>query len=79
MPADPKDTPKADRNRATRDPAPPDLSPEEDRAAGTIDNPVSPGEVQRGEPGEMASNLGGPVDVFPARGPQRRNRGGSTG
>jgi hypothetical protein len=47
------------------DPTPPDN--EDDRAAGTIDNPVSPGEVQPGEMGEAAAARGGPVDITPTR------------
>ncbi len=40
---------------------------EEDRAAGTIEEPIPPGEVQPGELNELAATLGGPVDVFPGR------------
>ena len=48
---------------------------EQDQAAGTIDRPVPPGETQPGEAVEVAQNLGGPIDVFPARGPRTKDRG----
>jgi hypothetical protein len=38
----------------------------ENRAAGTIDRPVWPGEVQMADLSEAGANLGGPVDVFPS-------------
>jgi hypothetical protein len=46
----------------------------DDPAAGTITSPVAPGEAQAGDWVEQAQNLGGPVDVFPLRGRQRRER-----
>lgn len=39
-----------------------------DPAAGTADEPVSPGEFQAGDTSELASALGGPVDISPIRG-----------
>lgn len=48
--------------------------PGEDPAAGTVDHPVSPGEAQAGDLSEQAANLGGPVDVFPLRDRQRKER-----
>ena len=47
---------------------------QDERATGTVDNPTAPGEPQPGDRGEMAANLGGPVDVFPMRGPKPRRR-----
>lgn len=46
----------------------------DDPAAGTIASPVAPGEAQAGDWVEQAQSLGGPVDVFPLRGRQRRER-----
>jgi hypothetical protein len=46
----------------------------EDPAAGTVTSPVSPGEAQAGDRGELAANLGGPVDVFPGRDRGRTER-----
>ena len=46
----------------------------DDRAAGTIDRPVPPGEAQAGDLTEQAQQLGGPVDVFPHPGRRRRER-----
>jgi hypothetical protein len=47
----------------------------EEQAAGTVEDPVAPGEAQAGDLGEAAANLGGPVDVFPgARGHRPRER-----
>ena len=40
----------------------------DDPAAGTADHPVSPGEFQAGDRSELASALGGPVDISPIRG-----------
>ena len=37
-------------------------------AAGTADEPVSPGEFQAGDSSELAAALGGPVDISPIRG-----------
>lgn len=48
--------------------------PGEDPAAGSIDHPVAPGEAQAGDMNEQASNLGGPVDVFPLRDRRRKER-----
>ncbi|EFH12061.1 hypothetical protein ACFFMP_04170 [Pseudoroseomonas cervicalis] len=47
----------------------PDPAPleEEDRATGSVGQPIPPGEVQPGEMNELAATLGGPVDVFPGR------------
>lgn len=39
----------------------------EDAAAGSVTSPISPGEAQPGDMNEQASNLGGPVDVFPLK------------
>ena len=39
----------------------------EEPASGTITQPIPPGEVQPGDANELASTLGGPVDVFPQR------------
>ena len=54
----------------------PNISQErgDDRAAGTIDSPVAPGEAQAGSQSELAANLGGPIDVFPTRGRARKER-----
>ena len=46
----------------------------DDPAAGSIESPVSPGEVQAGDLSELGANLGGPVDVFPLRGRRRKER-----
>jgi hypothetical protein len=47
----------------------------EEPAAGTVEDPVAPGEAQAGNLGEAAANLGGPVDVVPgARGHSPRER-----
>ncbi|RAI60147.1 hypothetical protein [Roseicella frigidaeris] len=43
-------------------------------AAGTIDSPIAPGETQPGDLDEQAANLGGPIDISPARGHPRRDR-----
>ena len=40
----------------------------DDPAAGTADEPVSPGEFQAGDRSELAQALGGPVDISPIRG-----------
>lgn len=40
----------------------------DDPAAGTAEHPVSPGEFQAGDRSELASALGGPVDISPIRG-----------
>jgi hypothetical protein len=54
------DTPKT--------PPVPETPPEEqERASGSIENPIPPGEVQPGEMNELAATLGGPIDVFPGR------------
>ena len=47
---------------------------EDGPAAGTIDSPIAPGEAQPGDLDEQAANLGGPIDVSPARGHPRRER-----
>lgn len=39
----------------------------DDRAAGTVEDPVAPGETQPGEMMEQAQLRGGPVDVSPDR------------
>ena len=46
------------------------MAPErgDDPAAGTADEPVSPGEFQAGDRSELAQALGGPVDISPIRG-----------
>ncbi|MFC3123478.1 hypothetical protein ACFOD4_00270 [Pseudoroseomonas globiformis] len=41
---------------------------QQETASGTIRQPIQPGETQPGEGVEMAQNLGGPIDVFPAGG-----------
>ncbi|WP_135466047.1 hypothetical protein [Crenalkalicoccus roseus] len=46
--------------------------PGEDPAAGSVESPVAPGEAQAGDLNEAASQLGGPVDVFPVPGRARR-------
>jgi hypothetical protein len=38
-----------------------------ERASGTIDRPIGPGDAQPGDFNERASQLGGPIDVFPNR------------
>jgi hypothetical protein len=48
-------------------PRPDPQPPEEERASGTIQSPIPPGEPQAGDTNELASTLGGPVDVFPGR------------
>jgi hypothetical protein len=40
---------------------------EPEAAAGTIDHPIQPGEVQPGETMEQAQLRGGPVDIAPER------------
>ncbi|MDB5368852.1 MAG: hypothetical protein JWP20_410 [Roseomonas sp.] len=40
----------------------------DDPAAGTAEEPVSPGEFQAGDSSELAQALGGPVDISPIRG-----------
>ncbi|MDB5372921.1 MAG: hypothetical protein JWP04_1563 [Belnapia sp.] len=71
----PGNAPPADARHATER-AHPAISQErgEDPAAGTIDNPIAPGEAQAGDLSELGANLGGPVDVFPLRGRARRER-----
>ena len=39
----------------------------DERAAGTVANPIAPGETQPGEMMEQAQRRGGPVDVSPDR------------
>ena len=51
----------ADQSPKEKAPAP------QERASGSVENPIPPGEVQPGEMNELASTLGGPVDVFPGR------------
>ncbi len=47
----------------------------EEPAAGTVEDPIAPGEAQAGDLNEAGGNLGGPVDVFPgARGHRPRER-----
>lgn len=55
--------------RKKPDPAPPEP------ASGSVENPIPPGEAQPGDANERASNLGGPVDVFPGR-PRKPERSG---
>jgi hypothetical protein len=43
-------------------------------AAGSIDQPIQPGEYQAGDLSEQAQQLGGPVDVFPNPGHQKKER-----
>ncbi|HEY8611087.1 MAG TPA: hypothetical protein VIL69_07330 [Roseomonas sp.] len=59
-----QDNPRARRQAHGR------MGPErgEDPAAGTADEPVSPGEFQAGDRSELAQALGGPVDISPIRG-----------
>ncbi len=38
-----------------------------ERASGTIDRPIGPGDAQTGDFNERAAQLGGPIDVFPNR------------
>ncbi len=48
-----------------------------DKAAGTVTQPISPGEAQPGDLNEQAGNLGGPVDIFPLnQGPARETSEG---
>ncbi|ONG45624.1 hypothetical protein BKE38_26270 [Pseudoroseomonas deserti] len=49
------------------DKRPPKDEPQQERASGSVEKPIPPGEVQPGEMNELASTLGGPVDVFPGR------------
>jgi len=49
-------------------------NPGDDAAAGSVDHPVAPGEAQAGDLSELGANLGGPVDVFPLRDRQRKER-----
>jgi hypothetical protein len=44
-----------------------DTAESTERASGTIDRPIGPGDAQAGDFNERASQLGGPVDVFPSR------------
>lgn len=46
----------------------------DDPPSGTVDSPTAPGEAQAGDLSELGANLGGPVDVFPLRGRQRKER-----
>jgi hypothetical protein len=59
-----QDNPRAHRQAHGR------MAPErgDDPAAGTADEPVSPGEFQAGDRSELAQALGGPVDISPIRG-----------
>ncbi len=65
-PVDTKGNPPTDRRDAslppTRHGSPEQGSP--DQAAGTVTQPISPGEAQAGNLNEQAGNLGGPVDIF---------------
>ncbi|MBU8537050.1 hypothetical protein [Falsiroseomonas tokyonensis] len=40
---------------------------EDERAAGTVEDPIHPGEAQPGEAVEQAQLRGGPVDIAPER------------
>jgi hypothetical protein len=44
-------------------------------ASGSVAHPIPPGEAQPGDRNEQAAGLGGPVDVFPVRGPGSPGRG----
>lgn len=47
----------------------------EEPAAGTVEDPIAPGEAKAGDLNEAGGNLGGPVDVVPgARGHRPRER-----
>jgi hypothetical protein len=48
--------------------------PGNDPATGSVESPVAPGEAQAGDLGEQAQQLGGPVDVSPVRGSNRKER-----
>ncbi len=64
MKDDPRRSPRPEGgHRDRRD----ETGPEETRGAGTVNEPIPPGEVQPGETNEAGSTLGGPVDVFPVR------------
>jgi hypothetical protein len=65
-----QDNPRARRQAHGR------LGPErgEDPAAGTADEPVSPGEFQSGDRSELGQALGGPVDISPVRGRRMNER-----
>lgn len=43
----------------------PETGGRDERAAGTIDQPIAPDNAQPGDRSELGANLGGPVDVFP--------------
>ncbi|MBO1079404.1 hypothetical protein [Roseomonas haemaphysalidis] len=43
----------------------PDAEDTDEVAAGSVENPIPPGEPQPGDANEMASLHGGPVDVAP--------------
>ncbi|PHK95170.1 hypothetical protein CR162_10190 [Pseudoroseomonas rhizosphaerae] len=49
---------------------------QQEKASGTIRQPIPPGEVQPGETNELAATLGGPVDVFPAGGRRKPPQSG---
>lgn len=73
MPRGDRDRPPHDDTRATQR-AERRVGPErgQDPASGSVESPVAPGEAQAGDLNEAASQLGGPVDVFPVRGRARR-------
>ena len=39
----------------------------EERASGSVEQPIPPDEAQPGDRSEMAAGLGGPVDIAPGR------------
>lgn len=47
--------------------APEETPDADDTASGSVEQPIPPGEVQPGDMNELASTLGGPIDVFPGR------------
>jgi len=50
---------------------------QQEAASGTISQPIQPGETQPGEMNELAQNLGGPVDIFPAGGRRKTPQSGA--
>jgi len=48
-------------------PRPDPQPPQQERASGTVQSPIPPGEPQPGDANEMASLHGGPVDISPGR------------
>jgi len=50
---------------------------QQETASGTIRQPIQPGEVQPGDTNELASTLGGPIDVSPNAGRRKPPQSGA--